>query len=244
MYICRLKKNEMNKKAVITGATRGMGRAIAMRLGAEGYDLAIIARSAVELENFKSEALTLYKNIEVLTYTGDLSLSDDAKAFATYVQSHWKKTDVLVNNAGMYEVGGITDAAESVFEKMMNVNFFSSYYLTKSLCGRMQEAKSGHIFNVCSIASKQHIKGASYYTISKHAMLAFSNSLREELRSDKIKVTSILPGATYTSSWDDESLKGGMIQSEDIASSVMYALSLSHSACVEEISIKPIQFNS
>jgi 3-oxoacyl-[acyl-carrier protein] reductase len=234
----------MNKKAVISGATRGMGRAIAMRLGSEGYDLAVSARSERDLEDFKAEVSEKNKNIEVLIYACDLSHPDEAKSFADFIQTRWKRVDVLVNNAGTFVEGGITDAGENVLEQMMALNFYSAYHLTRNLCKPMQEAKSGHIFNTCSIASKEIVKGASLYSISKHAMYAFSNGLREELRKDFVKVTSILPGSTFTSSWEDESLKPSLVQVEDIASSVLLALSMSAAACVEEIIIKPIQFRS
>lgn len=234
----------MRKKVVISGATRGIGRAIAMRLAKEGYDLAISARSAKDLNEFKEEATEKYKEIEILTYACDLSNADDAKAFATYVQSQWKKIDILINNAGSFVEGGITDTSENVLEQMMNINFYSAYHLSKNLCGRMQAAKSGHIFNICSIASKEIVKGASYYSISKHAMYAFSNALREELRKDLVKVSTILPGSTYTSSWEDETLQPLLVQAEDIADSIMLALTMSASAVAEELIIKPIQFRS
>ena len=234
----------MNKKAVITGATRGIGKAIAKSLAEAGYDLALLSRSASDLEALTSEIHQHFSEVEIITFAGDLSKPEEAKAFALFIEKQWKSVDVLINNAGIYIEGGIINEEENVLEQMMNLHFYSAYHLSKHLCQGMREVQSGHIINICSVASKEVVKGASYYSISKQALYAFSNALREEVRKDHIKVTSILPGSTYTSSWDNIDLQAEMIQAEDIAKTVLYALSLSFAACAEEILIKPILFRS
>lgn len=123
---------------------------------------------------------------------------------------------------------------------MLNVNLFSAYHLTRALLPGMIKNKSGHIFNVCSIASLKAYANGGSYSISKYALMGFSKNLREELKPFNIKVTSIYPGAVYTSSWEGaDVLPSRIMEVNDIAEMVYAASILSPQACVEDIVLRP-----
>ena len=122
----------------------------------------------------------------------------------------------------------------------METNLYSAYYLTRALVNDMITKKSGHIFNICSIASVQAYANGGSYSISKFALLGFSKNLREELKPYHVKVTSVLPGAAYTDSWSGSGIEPGRImEADDIAKMVLAASHLSPRACVEEILLRP-----
>ena len=123
---------------------------------------------------------------------------------------------------------------------MLNVNLLSAYNLTRALIGAMIKMKAGHIFNICSIASLNAYANGGSYSISKWALAGFSKNLREELKNHHIKVTSVYPGATLTSSWDGMNIDPKRIlETADITKMILAASELSIQACVEEIVIRP-----
>jgi short-subunit dehydrogenase len=148
--------------------------------------------------------------------------------------------DILINNAGQFVSASIIEEDIEMMEKMMNTNFYSAYYLTKALMPAMIKKKSGHIFNVCSIASLQAYSTGASYSISKFALFGFSKNLREALKPYGIKVTAIMPGAVYTNSWRNTDIdEKRVMQVNDIATMVHAAAQLSPQACVEDIIIRP-----
>ena len=148
--------------------------------------------------------------------------------------------DVLVNNTGIYEPGSTYNEEEGQLEKMLNVNLFSAYHLTRALVGNMISKKSGHIFNICSIASLKAYPNGGSYSISKWALDGFSKNLREEMKPFNVKVTAVYPGATLTSSWDGMNIDPKRIlETNDIAKMILAATELSMQACVEDIVIRP-----
>ena len=184
---------------VITGATKGIGLAIAHAFAVEGCNLAICSRSINDLEVFKSNFKAAYPDIQVLTRKTDVSKKKEVYAFADFVKSNWKEIDVLVNNAGFYVAGEIYNEPDGVLENQIETNLYSAYYLTRALLPVILPQEKGHIFNMCSIASIMAYPDSGSYTISKFALQGFSKALRDELKDKGIKVTSILPGATQTS---------------------------------------------
>jgi short-subunit dehydrogenase len=123
---------------------------------------------------------------------------------------------------------------------MIAVNLYSAYHLTRLLLPAMMEKKSGHIFNMCSIASLQSYANGGAYSISKFALLGFSKNLREEMKPFGIKVTAVLPGAAYTDSWAASGIDPKrFMEAADIANMIYAAASLSPQACVEDIIIRP-----
>lgn len=226
--------------AIITGATKGIGRAIANQLAAEGYNIVFNSRNADDLANMKADLEKQYPAQKFLSKPTDMGVKKEVVAFGNFVLENCKTIDVLVNNAGVFLPGMIHEEEDGALEQMINTNLYSAYYLTKALIGTMMAQKSGHLFNICSIASKIAYPNGGSYSISKFALLGFSKVLREELKDKGVKVTSILPGATWSNSWAGVDLpESRLMQAQDIAKAVISALSMQPSAVVEEIVIRP-----
>lgn len=226
--------------AVITGATKGIGRAIAEKLASHGINLAICSRSQADIDEMIAVFAERHPGVKVIGKAADLSKKEDVVAFAEYVNQNYEQADVLLNNAGMFVPGNISDEEDGVLEKMMNTNLYSAYYLTRALLPNMVKYGSGHIFNMCSVASLKAYPGGGSYSISKFALLGFSKGLREELMDKNIKVTSIMPGATWSNSWQGVDLPPSrLMKASDIAELVWSALQMSPSAVVEDIVIRP-----
>ncbi len=230
---------EMN--AVITGATKGIGRAIAIKLAESGYNVAICARNAVELEAFKTELSV--SGLSVFTYVADLEQKEEVLAFCNAVTGSFARIDVLVNNAGVFLPGSMFDEADEAFEKQLNLNLLAPYYLSKYFGKIMRNQQSGHIFNICSIASKEIVPNAGGYSVTKSALLSLNDVCREELSKYNVKVTAILPGSTLTSSWEGTEIPAErFVQPEDIANTIHTILNLSTGVNVDEVTLKPLQF--
>jgi short-subunit dehydrogenase len=147
---------------------------------------------------------------------------------------------VLINNAGQFLPGSVYNEPEGLLEQMMAVNVYSAYQLTRQLLPAMMDAKQGHIFNLCSIASLQAYANGGSYSISKFALMGFSKNLREELKPYNIKVTAVYPGAVMTDSWGDfDNSQQRIMEANDIAAMIIAATKLSPQAVVEDIVIRP-----
>ena len=184
--------------AVITGATQGIGKAVTEKLLHEGCSVAVCARNSEKLQQVKEQWQQQYPNAAILVYAADLGKKENAIAFAEAVLATFPAVDILVNNTGTFTPGNIADEPSGKLEELMAVNVYSAYYLTRGLLPAMQKKGSGHIFNMCSVASLKAYPNGGSYSISKYALLGFSDNLRHELMPYNIKVTSICPGATYT----------------------------------------------
>jgi NAD(P)-dependent dehydrogenase (short-subunit alcohol dehydrogenase family) len=218
----------MSPLIVVTGGTKGIGRAIADRFVAGGFEAVVCARSVegVEENGF-------------LPFAADLSLRSGVDALVSYVESLNRPVDVLVNNTGIFQPGQIHNEAEGTFEQLMATNVGSAYHLTRGLVRDMMIRRQGHIFMMCSTASITPYTNGGSYCISKFA-LGMSRVLREELKPHDVKVTAVLPGATLTASWAGTDLpEERFMKPEDVAESTWMAYSLSKSAVVEEILIRP-----
>ena len=146
---------------------------------------------------------------------------------------------ILVNNAGNFLPGNVYNEEDGLLENQIQTNLYSAYHLTRILLPKMMEAKSGHIFNMCSIASIDAYPNGGSYSLSKWALLGFTKNLRVELMQYNIKVTAVIPGAVYTDSWKDFVNPERIMQPEDISTMVYAASMLSPQACVEEILFRP-----
>ncbi len=225
---------------VITGASKGIGKAVAEKFAGNGYDLFLCARDGAALEKLSLELTAASPQIKVLYKTCDVSQKDELKEFARWVLSNCDAADILINNAGSYTPGNVHDEPDGALENLMNTNVYSAYYLSRYLLPSMMERKSGHIFNLCSIASLKAYKGGGSYSITKYALAGLSANLRDELKSYQVKVTSVFPGAVWTSSWDQSGVERERImKASDIAELIYTAARLSPQACVEEIVIRP-----
>lgn len=230
------------KYAVITGASKGIGRAIAEKLAAEGFDIAICARNAAALAVAKAAIEAQRAGAKVLAEVVDMGVKAEVLAFARKIQEELgPAADILVNNAGIFVPGAVHEEADGHLEKMMNVNVYSAYHLTRQLLPAMQEARRGHIFNLCSTASHKAYPNGGSYSITKFALLGLSKNLREEMKPFNVKVTSISPGPTLTASWEGF---GGpedrLMEPADVSAMIWAAYTLSKQAVVEDILMRPM----
>ena len=230
----------MRKLIVVSGGSQGIGRAIVSKFAAEGFDIVTCARHAGDLEVLKMQIEKLNPGCTVFVRQTDMSVVEQVKAFGDFINSLDRPVNVLVNNAGYFVPGEISTEPEGNLESMMHANLYSAYHLTRSLVPEMKRLKSGHVFNMCSIASIQAYKNGGSYAISKFALLGFSKCLREELKGYRIRVTAVIPGATKTRSWEGTSLPDDrFMRADDVAQAVFAAYSLSANSVVEEIVIRP-----
>ena len=229
------------KLAVVSGGTRGIGRAIVEEFAKNGFDIVVSARKENDLNEIKAFIEKRF-SVKCLIYSADLSAKKQVKGFIDFILSFNRPVDILVNNAGNFLPGQIHNEEDGVLENLIETNLYSAYYLTRGLIALMMEHKSGHIFNMCSVASLKAYPNGGSYSISKFALLGFSKVLREEMKDSGIKVTSIIPGAVLTDSWAGVEIpEERFMKPEDVAKTIWIAYSLSDSAVIEEIVMRPQQ---
>jgi len=227
------------KRIIITGASKGLGKAFAEIFAKNGDDLLLCASKEQPLIETTTNLKQQYPNSDIQYRVADLSNKKEVKAFADWCNA-FGPAAVLINNAGRFIPGSVYNEEEGLLENMIATNLYSAYHLTRAILPQMIAVKSGHIFNICSIASIQAYANGGSYSISKYAMLGFSKNLREELKPFHIKVTSVLPGATYTDSWAGTGVdEKRIMEAVDVAEMVFAASKLSIQACVEEIVMRP-----
>lgn len=226
--------------AIITGASKGIGRAIAVLLAEKGFDLIVCARGKKGLQDLEAEILQINPEIKVHAMQVDLSSQKGVEEFGNYCLSVCPSIDMLINNAGIFIPGEVHKEEAGLLEKLINTNLYSAYHLVRTLLPKMILDRHGHIFNMCSVASIQAYPNGGSYSISKFALLGLTKVLREELKDKGIKVTAILPGATWSDSWQGVELpESRLMQARDIAISLWNAYQLSPAAVVEEVVIRP-----
>ena len=222
------------KKIFISGASKGIGLAIAQHFYAQGFTVAICARNPASLEAAKETM----PNLRV--YACDVSQREAVQSLVETLTQDHGHFDVLINNAGIFLGGNLTDGDEDVYAQVMRTNVDSAYYLTRGLAPAMKTRKSGAIINICSVASIRAYTGGGAYCMSKHAMLGFGKVLRHEMMPFGIRVMNVLPGAVLTDSWASSDLpKSRFMPVEDIAQAVWDSYKLSERTVVEEVILRP-----
>jgi short-subunit dehydrogenase len=230
----------MNKLIVISGGTKGIGRAIAEKFTQNGFDVVTCARNEQELVRLSEDFSAQFPDSRLWTFRADLSNRTEVTQFIEFIYSLNRTVEVLVNNTGSFLPGQVHNEPEGTLETMMQTNLYSAYHLTRGLIGGMMHQKSGFVINICSTASIMAYTNGGSYCISKFAMLGMSKVLREEMKPHGIKVTSVLPGATLTNSWAGTDLpETRFMQASDVAEILFTCYKLSPSAVVEEILMRP-----
>lgn len=230
----------MKGLVIVTGGTKGIGRAVINRFASEGYPVAACARNAADLEALKQEVAALPGAAAVHVKPCDMSKKEEVAAFAEWLLGLELPIDLLCNNAGVFIPGKISEEEEGALELMVNTNLYSAYHLTRALLPAMMGRRQGHIFNICSTASiMPYINGGSY-CISKYALLGMTKVLREEMKEHGLRVTAVMPGATLTASWEGVDLpEERFMKSEDVAEAIWAAWTLSGRTVVEELLLRP-----
>ncbi len=230
----------MSKLAVVTGATKGIGREIVNIFAGGGFDIAACARDTTNLEQLKQSIKLDYPSVKIWTKSVDMSKKSEVVNFGKWILENAGVPEVLVNNAGVFYPGAILEEKDEALETMIDTNLYSAYHLTRGLVPAMVEKGRGHIFNMCSTASIMAYPNGGSYCISKFALLGMSKVLREELKETGLRVTSILPGPTYTASWEGVEIpEERFMKASDIGQAVWDVYNLSAHTVVEELVLRP-----
>jgi short-subunit dehydrogenase len=230
----------MNSTIVITGGSKGIGKAVIEKAALNGFDIITCARNEDYLRELKEDIESKFE-CRLFYLPTDMSEKSEVLEFARFVKGTTKTIDILVNNAGLFIPGQVHAEEEGTLEKMIDTNLYSAYYLTREILPVMIDAGSGHVFNMCSTASIMPYVNGGSYCISKFALLGFSKVLREEMKDKNIRVTSILPGATFTASWEGADLpEERFMKPEDVADALWNAYELSDRTVMEEILLRPM----
>jgi NADP-dependent 3-hydroxy acid dehydrogenase YdfG len=242
----------MKKTIMITGATAGFGKAIAIKFAKNGYNIIITGRRKERLDELERELLS-FGGIRVLSLNFDVRKKGEVEKVISDLSGDWKEIDILVNNAGLavgldhIDAGNIDD-----WERMIDTNVKGLLYVTRAVAPLMVARNTGHIFNISSIAGKEVYENGNVYCASKHAVDALSRSMRIDLLRNNIKVTNIAPGMAETEfslvrfKGDAEKAKAfyqgiKALSADDIADVIYYCASLPSHVCINDLVITPTQ---
>ncbi len=227
--------------SVITGASRGIGKAIALSLAGENHKVAVFGRDRDALDQTESEIRSI--GSEVISYSGDVRDVDFVDNSIYDVLNRFGKIDNLINNAGFGNFKNFIDSSLQEFRDQIDVNLFGVYNFTKAVVPSMIKAKRGNIINISSLAGKNSFVGGTMYSSSKFALMGFSRSLMLELREHFIRVVLICPGSVDTEffmeSGHSAPAKGKVLLAEDIAQTVLSVINLPERAMISEVDIRP-----
>ncbi|HEX7367370.1 MAG TPA: SDR family oxidoreductase [Pelobium sp.] len=225
---------------IITGATKGMGKATALEMAKNNHNLALCARNQNELNALKKELLAINPTIDILAVKTDCSKKEEVAAFADKAIAHFKTIDVLVNNVGLFAAAEILEEKDDMLAAHFEINVVAPYILYKKIAPLMVKKQFGYIFNICSVASVQTIVTAGSYCVTKSALLSLNNIMREETKPFGVRVTAIIPGSTLTSSWDGTNISPDkFVLPSDVATSINNIMQLSKGANVDQLMITP-----
>jgi len=241
----------MNKTLLITGATAGFGRAIAVKFAQNGYDLIITGRRKERLDELEKELTK--NNIKVLSLNFDVRNRSEVGSAIQKLPAEWKDIDILVNNAGLaVGLSHIDDGDMDDWDRMVDTNVKGLLYVTRAVAPLMVARNRGHIFNISSIAGKDVYENGNVYCASKSAVEALSKAMRIDLLKHSIRVTNIAPGMAETEfslvrfkgdkEKADAVYKGvKALSAEDIAGIVYFCATLPEHVCINDLTITPTQ---
>jgi len=224
---------------VVTGASQGIGRAIAEAFAERDQArVALVARTQAKLESVAETCRE--RGGDPLVAPTDVT--DDAAVanMAETVQTDWGTPDVLVNNAGMFTYAPLDELTMEDFREQIDVNLTGSFAVTQAFLPAMREQGEGHLFYMASVASiKAYPKNAGYCA-AKHGVRGLARVVREETKDEGLRVTTVIPGATHTPTWEDVDLpEERFMPPEDVAQSVVDAYHLSDRTVMEELLLRP-----
>jgi 3-hydroxy acid dehydrogenase / malonic semialdehyde reductase len=241
----------MGKLILVTGATAGFGRAIAIKFAQNGYDVIITGRRKDRLDELEKELSAF--NVKVKSLNFDVRSKKEVESAVNSLEAGWKNIDILVNNAGLAAgLSHIDNGDTDDWDRMIDTNVKGLLYVTRTVSPLMVLRKTGHIFNIASIAGKEVYENGNVYCASKHAVDALSRAMRIDLVKHNIKVTNIAPGMAETEfslvrfHGDEEKAKSvykgfEALTAEDIADVIYYCATLPAHVCINDLVITPTQ---
>jgi NADP-dependent 3-hydroxy acid dehydrogenase YdfG len=230
------------RRALITGASSGIGKATAIAFAQAGIHLALVSRSEEKLETVAREVA--YYGVKVKIYPLDLAKIEQVKAKIGAIASDFGGIDILVNNAGMGYTNTLMDTSLTDWQQVIDLNLTSVWQCIQGVLPWMRDRQQGIIINVSSIAGKEVFPAWGAYCVSKFGLMALSKTLAAEESDRGIRVTAICPGSVNTCLWDAETVeadfdRAAMLTPETVARSILYAVSLPQSAVIEELTVMP-----
>lgn len=223
--------------AIITGASKGIGRAVALALSKEGVNVVLAARST-ELLSMVQKEIHESGGTSVVIAT-DVTSENSVHNLIIETKKKFGKIDILINNAGVGIFSNVVDLTTQDYETMMDVNLKGVFLCTRSVLPVMMKQQFGEIINIASLAGKNSFAGGSVYSASKWGLIGFSRSLMLEVRDYNIRVVTISPGSVNTNFADKEKNNSQIIQPHDVAETVLFALTMPNRVNVSEIDIRP-----
>lgn len=229
------------KTALITGAGKGLGKAIALAFAAEGINLALVARTQSDLEQVQKEAKAINNEIKIVFAVADVSDNGSVKNAVAELKEKLNNIDILVNNAGIGKFGNFMALEVEDFENTIKTNLFGPYYLIRAVLPDMLERKSGDIVNVSSSAGLKGAPVSSAYSASKFGLIGLSESLMLEVRKSNIRVFTMTPSTIATDLAIDLKLTDGnpdkVLQPEDFAELLLAHLKMNRRALVKDVTL-------
>lgn len=228
-----------NKNALITGAGKGIGKAIALALAEEGTNVILLARTTTDLEQTAAQAQAF--GVKTLVLTANIADINSVNQAVEKAIAEFKTIDILINNAGVGKFGKFLDLTPEEFENIIKVNLFGIYYATRAVLPGMIEQQSGDIINISSTAGLRGAALTSAYSASKFAVLGLTESLMQEVRKHNIRVTALTPSTVATDMALDLNLTDGnpekVMQAEDVAELIIAQLKLNKRVFIKESGI-------
>lgn len=231
----------MPTTALVTGATEGIGRAIAFALGAAGHQVGVCARTPAKLDALLTDLAAA--GIAAAGRPCDVGDPAQVAALVAHVTERLGPVDVLVNNAGLGVLKPFADLSLAEWDAVMATNLRGIYLVTSAVLPGMRERRRGDVINISSLAGKRGFPGGTAYSASKHAVMGFSESLNLEVRKDGVRVVAVCPGSVDTKIIHAQTLferdPDKILKPEDVAAMVLAVLRLPRRATVTEFEIRP-----
>ncbi len=227
-----------NKVAVITGGSKGIGKATAEALAREGCRLVLTARHEDELKKAAREISRM--DVKVLTFKADVRKWKEVESLAAKVQEKVGAPQILINNAGIGRFGEVATMKEEDFRATLETNLFGVFYCCKAFLPGMIQMREGHIVNISSLAGKNSFPGGAAYCASKHGLISFAECLMLEVRHHNIKVSTICPGTVQTEFSSHNKDKSWALTAEDVAKAVVDVLTSSSGSLMSMIDLRPL----
>jgi NAD(P)-dependent dehydrogenase (short-subunit alcohol dehydrogenase family) len=227
-------------RVLVTGGSRGIGRAIALRFARERAAVVVAARSSQDLDSVVAE-------IEKAGGRGNAAQLD-VRDYGSVEAAAWRASeflggaiDVLVNNAGVFDVKPIDKLDLQTWQRTLDVNLSGPFFVVKETLDALRESGRAHVFNIASIAAKRAFEGNVAYCASKYGLRGFSDALREDLAADRIRVSTVYPGATDTTMLDSlpQLDRSKANKPEDVAEVVWRAYNAPASESVDDLDVPP-----